>query len=132
MAKKKFVIKQERKFNNDSTVATATYECEESEVTAIVQKLEGIVTVLEENVGLGNGAENNTVTTGLPIDGISMVHSEAKTKFFGAYGKPLLFKATTSVLELQELFKLHKPFTGAYETEKPDAVYPKVGNIGKL
>jgi len=132
MAKKKYLLRQERKFNGDVTVASTTYECEEAEIQGIVDKLEGIVTVLEENVSLGNGATNNEVTGGLPIDSISMVHSEAKTKNFGAYGKPLLFKSTTSVVELQNLFKLHKPFTGAYDTEQPDAVYPRVGNIGNL
>jgi hypothetical protein len=133
MAKKTWLVKQERKFNGDVTVASFQYECEEAEIQAIVAVMEGKITVLEENVTLSSADDaSNVVTGGLPIDRISMVHSEAKTKTLGAYNRPILFKSTTSVVELQNLFSQHKPFSGAYETEKPDAVYPTVGNIGNL
>jgi len=133
MAKKTYLVKQERKFNGDVTVATFSYECEETEIQAIVTLLEGKITVLVEDTTLSSAADaSNVVTGGLPIDSIALVHSEAKTKYVGAYNKPILFKSTTSVVDLQNAFLLHKPFTGAYETEKPDAVYPKVGNIGQL
>lgn len=133
MAKKKYTIKQERKFNGEVTFASGTYECEETDVQAIVAKLEGVITVLEENVTLSSpeGA-SNIVTGGLVIDGISMVHSEAKTQYFGAYKKPFIFKSSVSVTELQNMFKLHKPFTGAFASDLPDRVVPKIGNIGSL
>ncbi|BFU77181.1 hypothetical protein ALC152_03960 [Arcobacter sp. 15-2] len=133
MAKKTYLIKQERKFNGDVTVASASYECDEAEISGLVALLEGVVTVMEENLSLSSAeGASNVVTGGLPIDSVSLVHSEAKTKYFGAYNKPLLFKATTSVTELQNLFKTHKPFSGAYETEAPDNVFPKVSHMGAL
>lgn len=133
MARKKYLIRQERKFNGDVTRASLTYECEEAEVSAIVAKLEGVITVMEENVALSSAeGATNLITGGLVIDSVAMVHSEAKTKYFGAYDKPFVFKATTSITELQAMFELHKPFTGASIAEKPDVAYPKLGNIGQL
>ena len=133
MAKKVYLVKQKRKFNGDVSVASFTYECEEAEIQAIVAQLEGVITVLVEDVALSSAeGATDVVTGGLPITSISMVHSEAKTKFVGAYDKPLLFKTTTSVVELQNLFKTHKPFSGAYATETPDNVYPKIGSMGAL
>lgn len=133
MAKKKYLFRQERKFNGDVTMATATYECEESEAQAIVAVLEGKISVLVEDVALSSAPDaSNTVTTGLPIENIVLSHSNAKSKYFGAYNKPMLFKQSTSVVELQQLFKLHKPFTDAYETEFPDKVIPRVSHMGAL
>ena len=133
MAKKVFKISQQRKFNSDVTYASANYECDDTEIAQIVEKLDGIITVFEENTALSSpeGA-SDLITGGLVIDSVAMVHSEAKTKSFGAYNKPLVFKSTVSVTELQAMFKLHKPFTGAYEAQHPDKVYPRIGNIGNL
>jgi len=131
--KKKYLIRQKRKFNGDVTNASCTYECTEAEIQALVPLLEGVITVMEENTALSSAeGASDVVTGGLPISSISMVHSEAKSKFFGAYDKPILFKATVSVVELQNIFKTHQPFSGAYETEKPDNVFPKVSHMGAL
>lgn len=126
MAKKKYLLKQEIKYNGDVSSNTFTYECEETEVTQIVEKLAGVVSVFEENVTLSSpDATSNVVTIGLPIDYITMSHSEAKSKFFSGY-RPIVFKDTVKVTELQAMFKLHKPFTGAYEAEYPDNAIPKL------
>lgn len=133
MAKKNYLIRQQRKFNGDVTVASANYECEETQIGAFVSKLAGVVTVMEENLTLSSpDGASDVVTEGLVIDSISLVHSEAKTKFIGAYNKPLVFKSTTSVNELQTLLKTHKPFSGAFDTATPDEVYPKIGSWGNL
>ena len=133
MAKKNYLIRQQRKFNGDVTVASANYECEETQIGAFVSKLAGVVTVMEENLTLSSpDGASDVVTEGLVIDSISLVHSEAKTKFIGAYNKPLVFKSTTSVNELQTLLKTHKPFSGAFDNATPDEVYPKIGSWGNL
>jgi hypothetical protein len=134
MAKKLRQFIQERKFNNDVTKASVYYECEDVEAQWIVDNSEGIVKVMVEDTAMSSPAEaSNLVTGGLPVGNISMVHSESKTKYFGPYGdKPWLFKATVSVVDLQAQFKLHKPFTGAYEAEKPDNAFPKVSHMGAL
>jgi hypothetical protein len=133
MAKKTYVIKQQRKFNGDVTVATITYECDEAEIAGFLSLLDGKLTVLVEDVTLSSPeAQSDVVTGGLPIESIAMVHSEAKTKYVGAYNRAMLFKATTSVVELQNLLKTHKPFGGTFAAELPDAVYPKVSDFSKL
>jgi len=130
---KTYLVKQERKFNGETTTASFSYTCEESEISALVPLLDGKITVLVEDTTLSSAEDaSTTVTGGIPIDSISMVHSEAKTKFIGAYDKPILFKITTSVVDIQNLLKTHKPFAGAYATEVPDNVYPKIGSMGNL
>lgn len=126
MAKKAYLTKQEIKYNGDVQTSSFTYVCEETEIQAIVDKMQGVVTVFEENVTLSSAeGASNVVTTGLPISSVSMVHSEAKTVFFSGF-KPIIFKDTVKVTELQDMFKLHKPFKGAYEAEKPDNAFPKL------
>ena len=126
MAKKSFLVKQRIKYNGDISQNTFTYECEETEIQAIVGKLAGVVTVFEENVTLSSAeGASDVVTTGLPIDYISMSHSEAKSVYFSGF-KPIVFKDTVKVTDLQEMFKLHKPFKGAYESQKPDNALPKL------
>jgi hypothetical protein len=133
MAKRKFRLEQEVKFNGVVSKIVGSYECEEAEIQAIIEKLGGVVTVMEENTTLSSPAEtSNLVTGGLPIESIWMSHSDAKSKVFGSYGKPFLFKETVGVVELQQLFKLHKPFSGAYEAEVPDSVKPVIGNMADL
>ena len=133
MAKKKYVIKQQRKFNGDVSTATVVYECDETEIAAILALMEGKLTVLEENITLSSpDTQSDIVTNALCIDNVVLVHSEAKSKYFGAYGKPILFKASTSVTALQALFETHKPYTGSFATEFPDFAKPNVGNIGNL
>lgn len=130
---KTYLIRQERKFNGETTVASITYTCDEAQLQAIIAAMEGKITVLEENVTLSSPAEASPVITGgLVIDNISMIHSEAKTKYFGAYNKPIVFKSSTSVTELQNMFNLHTPFGEKFAGEKPDNSYPKMGNIGNL
>lgn len=127
-----YKVQQVRKFNGEVTKTSFDYECEQAEMQAIVDKLEGVITVFESNVTLSSPAEaTNVVTGGLPIESISMVHSEAKTQYLSGY-RPVLFKSTTTVVELQNLFKTHKPFSGSFETENPDNVYPRVSHMGAL
>lgn len=132
MAKKLYVFQQERKFNGETTYGYIRYVCEKEEAAAIVAASDGKISVLEENTELSSAADaSTTVTGGLPIDGISMVHSQAKTAYFGGR-KPWLFKIATTAVDLQNMFKNHKPFSGAYENEKPDNCYPKLSHMGAL
>ena len=133
MAKKAYLVRQSRKFNGKTTSVTFTYECEETEISSVVAKLDGVIKVFEENLTLSSAAGTpDVVTGGLPIDSVSFVHSEAKTEYIGAYGKPILFKASASVTELRDMFKLHKPFNGTFATETPDEVYLKLGTFADL
>lgn len=133
MADKLYLVKQERKFNGDVTTASFTVKCDTTQIEAIVSKLAGVITVYEQNTGLSSAEDaSNLVVGGLPIDSISMVHSEAKTVYVGAYNKPILFKENVSVTELQTLFKAHTPFGSAFATEHPDNVYPRIGSMGNL
>jgi len=123
---KAYLVKQEIKYNGDVSNNTFTYNCEEVEIQGIIAKLAGVITVFESNVTLSSAPEaSNVVTTGLPIDYISMSHSEAKSVYFSGF-KPIVFKDTVKVTDLQDLFKLHKPFKGAYEAEHPDNALPKL------
>lgn len=133
MAKKLYKVSQRRKFNGEVSYASVTYECDPSEIEAVIGKLAGVITVYEENTTLSSAeGATDVITGGLVIDQISMVHSEAKSKSFGAFNKPLVFDSAVSVMDLQAMFLLHKPFTGAYSEEKPDRVYPRIGNIASL
>lgn len=133
MAKKTYKVTQKVKFNGNVSSISFNYECDETEIAALVAKLAGVVTVFEENISLSSPAgASDLVTGGLPVQSISFVHSEAKTVYVGAYQKPILFKDSVSVTELRAMLKLHKPFDGAYSTEFPDEVYPKLGTFGDL
>lgn len=133
MAKKTYLVKQQRKFNGDVTVASFTYECDEAEIAGFLALLEGKLTVLVEDVTLSSpDGASDVVTGGNPVESIALVHSEAKTKYIGAYNRPILFKATASTQEIQALLKTHKPFGGTFATEFPDAVYPKSSDFSKL
>lgn len=133
MAKKAYLVRQTRKFNGKVTSISFTYECDATEIASLVAKLEGVVKVFEENITLSSAdGASDVVTGGLPIDSISFVHSEAKTEYIGAYGKPILFKASASVTELRDMFKMHKPFNGAFVASTPDEVYLKLGTFGDL
>lgn len=133
MAKKNYRVSQEVKFNGKVTNINFTYQCDETEISAVVAKLAGVVTVYEENLTLSSPAgASNLITGGLPIDSIAFTHSEAKTVYVGGYNKPIVFKESVSVTELRNMLKLHKPFNGSFATEVPDEVYPKVGTFGDL
>ncbi len=133
MAKKTYKVTQKVKFNGNVSSISFNYECDETEIAGLVSKLAGVVTVFEENISLSSPAgASDLVTGGLPVQSISFVHSEAKTVYVGAYQKPILFKDSVSVTELRSMLKLHKPFDGAYSTELPDEVYPKLGTFGDL
>lgn len=131
--KKLYKFIQERKFNGDLSRATFEVNCTAEQAQAIKDKLAGRITVMVADDTLSDAPEvSDVVAGGLPIESISMVHSEAKSQWISAYGKAILFKDTVSVVELQNMFKLHEPFTGAYATEKPDNVFPKVSHMGNL
>lgn len=128
--KKKWKVSQRYKYMSEVRTVTLNYECTEAELQAIIAVLEGVITVYEENVTLSSPAETSeTITGGLPVVSVSMIHSEAKTQYFGGFGKSLIFKPTTSMVEIQNMFKLHTPFDGAYAAEKPDKVFPKMGQF---
>ncbi len=128
--RKQWKLTQTYKYMGEVRNVTLNYSCTEAELSAIIAALEGKITVYEENVTLSSPAETNeAITGGLPIASVSMVHSEAKTQFFGGYGKSLIFKSTTNMVEIQNMFKLHSPFDGAYIAEKPDKVFPKMGQF---
>jgi hypothetical protein len=134
MAKKLRLFIQERKFNGDVTKASVYYSCEDAEAQAIVDMSEGVIKVMVEDTAMSSAeGASNAVTGGLPINNIAMVHSESKSKYFGPYGDtPWLFKTTTSVVELQNQFKLHTPYSGTYATEKPDNAFASMSHMGAL
>ena len=129
MAKKEYNIKQERKFNNEVSKAYLSVTCEETEIQGFLDKLDGVLTVFEQNVSLSSVPEaSNVVTGGLCVTSVSMAHDAAKTVSIYS-SRPMLFKSTVSVAELQASLMLWKPFNGAYETETPTKVYPKIASI---
>ncbi|MFY9090286.1 hypothetical protein [Arcobacter aquimarinus] len=133
MAKKSYRVSQRVKFNGNISTINFTYECDETEIAGLVEKLAGNVKVYEENVALSSpDGATDVITGGLPVDSIAFVHSEAKTVYVGGYNKPIVFKESVSVQELRSMLKLHKPFSGSFETQLPDEVYPKVGTFGDL
>lgn len=130
MAKKAYRVVQTYKYAGEQRTVTLTYECEEAELTAIVGLLEGKVQVFEENVTLSSpDTQSEVITGGIPIKNVAMSHSGAKTKYFGAYNRSIIFKSSTSFVAIQAAFELHKPYDAPFDTEKPDRAYPQMGQF---
>ncbi len=130
MAKKDYILKQETKKNDVVLIATAYYACDESEMAEIVPLLEGKVTVFTEDASLSSADDKSTtVTNSTDIDQVIMSHSQDKTAYFGAYGKPLRFDSSKSATEIANMFKAHKPFINK-TAEKPEKVLVKLAVAG--
>lgn len=120
-----YVVKQETVDENGELIkSTMEYDCESTEMSALVSKMDGKVKVLEENATLSTGdsvSSSINSTSAVYVENIVMTHPDAKTKFVGAYGKPLVFKTGTTSKDLAQSFLTHKPF--AYPaTAKPARV----------
>lgn len=127
-----FLIRQKRKFGGVSSTATINFEGTDTECQNFVNDLGGEVSILEESKTITHTSTTDVVDAGdLVIDGISMIHSEAKTAYIGAYGKPIVFTGVT-VPQLQQKCEEMKPYKGSYEAEKPDSVNIKVGSARDL
>ncbi|AXX95162.1 MULTISPECIES: hypothetical protein [Arcobacter] len=135
MASKKYIVKQTIAHNGKAEkTATITVPCDdETELSVLVNALDGIVEVYEQNLTLSAGT-NSASTSFVTADSIKMRHKGAETVYISAFNRPLVFKSSVNVNELAETLKATiKPFAATeFLAAKPQDVSIDTGDIRKL
>jgi hypothetical protein len=136
MAKKTYLIKQQVEILGKPYYASSTVEMEPADIAAVVAQMDGQVKVLVEDTTLSTaeGVSKTVDTTNLIVDTVvsSMDKKGSQKAYFGPYDKKFVFKPSASVVGLQTIFKLHKPFIDADVSKFPDIVIVRTGDITEL